>query len=108
MAVPPTAADVAAFLGKGDAATLAITGQALPIITAMARSYTRDNGFTDVGPADDIAAVIVTATARLVSNPGQLEGQHEMGPFRADFRGGFTGWTLVETFVLNRYRVRAL
>ena len=73
----PTAADVAAFLGKSeDAATWAIAGQALPIVTAMARSYTRDNGFIGSEPAEDIAAVILTATARLVSSPGQLEGPH--------------------------------
>jgi hypothetical protein len=105
----PTAADVAAFLGKpGDAATVAIAGQALPIVTAMARSYTRDNGFVGVEPADDIAAVLVTATARLITNPGQLSVSDTMGPFSHDAREGFVGWTLVETFVLNRYRVLAL
>jgi len=46
---------------------------------------------------------IVTATARLLANPEQLA--HDVGA--VSFRGGFTGWSLAETFVLNRYRRRA-
>lgn len=71
----------------------------------MARAYTRGGGFAQTGePAEDVAAVITTATARLVSNPGQLDEQR-VGPF--SIRGGFTGWSLAETFVLTRYRKRA-
>lgn len=102
-----TGQDVADFLGKsGDGATAALAGEHVSIITAMARSYTRGRGFDpETGdPAEDVAAVIVTATARLLSNPGQLA--HSMGPFA--LHGGFTGWSLAETFVLNRYRKRAV
>lgn len=96
--------DVAAFLGQGDNTELvALAGQHVGIITAMARAYTRDQGFTGTDPADDIAAVIVTATARLVANPEQISQQ--VGS--VDQRGGFSGWSLAELFVLNRYRKRA-
>lgn len=99
-----TGADVAAFLGQGDDTTLvALAGQHVTIVTAMARAYTRDNGFTGNEPADDIAAVITTATARLVANPEQIATT--TGSVAVN--GGFTGWTLAELFVLNRYRKRA-
>lgn len=102
----PTGADVAAFLGQGDDTTLvALAGQHVTIITAMARAYTRGEGFTETGPSDDLAAVITTATARLVTNPEQLE-QQSIGSYSA--KGGFAGWTLAELFVLNRYRKKAL
>lgn len=99
----PDGADVAAFLGQGDDTTLvALAEQHVTIVTAMARAYTRGNGFTP-DPADDIAAVITTATARLVANPEQINTT--TGSVAVN--GGFTGWTLAELFVLNRYRKRA-
>lgn len=100
----PDGADVAAFLGQGDNPELvALAEQHATIVTAMARAYTRDNGFTGNEPADDIAAVITTATARLVANPEQIATT--TGSVAVN--GGFTGWTLAELFVLNRYRKRA-
>ena len=98
-----TGETIAAFLGQGtDHELVALAEQHVPIITAMARAYTRDNGFTP-DPADDIAAVITTATARLVANPEQIATT--TGSVAVN--GGFTGWTLAELFVLNRYRKRA-
>ena len=98
-----TGQDVADFLGQGDDTELvALAGQSVTIITAMARAYTRGNGFSGVGaPEDDLAAVITTATARLVANPEQL--RVTVGGVQMD---GFQGWTLAELFVLNRYRRR--
>ncbi|RYI24495.1 hypothetical protein EVU97_01960 [Dermacoccus sp. 147Ba] len=97
-----TGQDVADFLGQGDDEQLvALAGQSVTIITAMARSYTRGNGFDDFGANDEIAAVITAATARLVANPEQL--RVTIGGVQTD---GFQGWTLAELFVLNRYRAR--
>lgn len=73
------------------------------IITALAKGYTRGRGFVGGAPAEDLAAVIATASARLAANPEQV-GQ-TTGPFHVD--AGFTGWTLPELAVLNRYRKRA-
>ena len=99
-----TGQDVADFLGQGDDKQfVALAGESVTIITAMARSYTRGNGFTAAGGVnEDIAAVITTATARLVANPEQL--RVTIGGVQTD---GFQGWTLPELFVLNRYRVRS-
>lgn len=80
----------------------------VPLITTMARAYTRGQGFDGDEPNDEIAAVIVTAAARLVANPKQIGTSSTAGPFSEDVRGGFTGWTLAELFVLNRYRKRAM
>ncbi|HIW29786.1 MAG TPA: hypothetical protein H9987_07210 [Candidatus Luteococcus avicola] len=100
----PTPETVAAFLGRGDdPQTVATAQETLPIVTALARSYTRDRGFTGTEPAEDLAAVIVTATARLMANPDQL--QNSVGDVSV---AGWQGWTLAELFVLNRYRVRSL
>lgn len=100
----PTGEDVAAFLGQGDVnAAIALAEEHVPIVTAMARAYTRGKGFQDGSVAEDIAAVITTATARLVANPEQVH--YAVGSARIS--GSFNGWTLAETFVLNRYRKRA-
>lgn len=102
--VSDAAKAVAAFLGlPTDAGLLALAAQAVPIITLMAKAYTRDHGFTGMTPNAEIGAVITTASARLVANPEQLE--QTIGS--VGIRGGFQGWTLAETFVLNRYRKRA-
>lgn len=100
-----TGQDVANFLGQSGSAVVALAGEHVAVVTAMARAYTRDRGFDPITgePFEDVAAVITTATARLVANPEQIA--HATGPF--SYGGGFTGWSLAETFVLNRYRKRA-
>ncbi|MEE6288622.1 hypothetical protein V2J52_13250 [Georgenia sp. MJ173] len=95
---------MADFLGQGDDEHLvALAGEHVAIIAAMARAYTRDGGFTEHLPKDDVAAVITTATARLIANPEQIV--QTVGGTRIG--EGFQGWSLAETFVLNRYRKRA-
>jgi hypothetical protein len=100
----PNGAEVAAFLGQSDNPELiALANQHAFIIHAMARAYTRGKGFVGTVPADDIGAVIIAATARLVANPEQLESR--VG--EVSIKGSFTGWTLAESFILNRYRKTA-
>lgn len=97
--------DVADFLGQGtDTSLVALAGEVVPIIAVMVKSYTRGRGFSGNTPNDELAAVITTASARLVANPEQISS--DVGSI--SFRGGFTGWSLAETFVLNRYRKTAL
>ncbi len=96
---------VADFLGGGDDSTLVeMAAKHAEVVTQMARAYTRDGGFIDGEPNDEIAAVITTAAARLVANPEQLSTV--VGT--VSVRGGFSGWTLTERLVLNRYRKQAL
>jgi hypothetical protein len=100
MAVTPE--DVAAYLDRdGDAKTIALAGKHLPVVTALAAGYTRDQGMESEG----VAAVITAATARTVQNP---EGLTTMttGPMTLQ-RSVFVGFTTAELAVLNRYRKRA-
>ncbi|MBV5244179.1 hypothetical protein KUF57_11595 [Mycolicibacterium sp. PAM1] len=101
------AEQVAAFLGNpGDAALLATAAQAIPVVTTMVKAYVRGGEAWEAN--EELDAVIVTASARMVSNPSGLSHDDTAGPFTRSIRGAFQGWTLVELFVLNRYRKRAL
>jgi hypothetical protein len=84
----------------------------IPIITAMAKAYTRGRGFDDgvLGdePNEELAAVITAASARLLANPRQLGVRDKVDNVEHEYRSGFNGWTLAEQAVLNRYRVRAM
>lgn len=95
--------DVTALLDSTTAAE-----KAVPVLTSMAKAYTRGRGFAGDVPNAEIAAVITTAAARFASNPSQLSRAQTIGPFVEDVRAGFQGWTLAEQIVLNRYRVRAM
>lgn len=101
----PTSADLAAFTGKELSA-----GQAdavIALVRSMAKGYTRGKGFTDGEPNDDVQAVILAASARLLADTSQIIAAQSMGPFTVQFRAGFDGWSTAELFVLNRYRDRA-
>jgi hypothetical protein len=100
------AEQVLLFLGRPDDATLeGSVKAAIPVVTTLVKAYVR--GGADWVANDELEAVIVTATARLVVNPGQLAVDQAAGPFTQSLRGGFTGWTLAELAVLNRYRRRS-
>ncbi|MFW0784864.1 hypothetical protein AAFP35_10100 [Gordonia sp. CPCC 206044] len=101
-----SAGDVAALLGRGDDTDLvAVAGQALPIVTAQVRGYTRGRGFSGDQPAADLDTVILTSTARLAANPENLRSE-KIGDYEVQ-RQVVDGWTLPELAILNRYRRRA-
>lgn len=101
----PTGLEVAGFLGRGDDLDLvSLAFEHLPLVTTFARAYTRGKGFDATGePNAELAAVIVTATARLVTNPTadrrEQLGEYGRTPHEA-------GWSLPELDVLHRYRKR--
>ncbi|OBB42695.1 hypothetical protein [Mycobacterium sp. 852002-51961_SCH5331710] len=96
---------VADFLGQGGDTTLvALAEEVVPVVTVMVKAYVRSNGFTGNVPNDELSAVITTASARLVANPEQLDTT--VG--NVGIRGCWQGWNLAETYVLNRYRKRAM
>jgi hypothetical protein len=102
----PTATDLGALLGRTVGAEQA--SAVLGIVTSMAKSYVRGQGFSGGVPNDELAAVILTAAARLLSNPRGLLIDETEGPSSVSYRSAFTGWTVAELFVLNRFRVRSL
>ncbi len=105
----PTAHEVAAFLGRGDdPGVVALAEAHLPVVATFVRAYTRGVGFTDGEPNDELDAVILTATARLVSNPSDLRASEldANGKVSVTERRDPWGWTLIERAVLHQYRRR--
>lgn len=102
----PPPEDVAAFLGRpGDTKVTGLATQHLPIVTAMVRRYVRGVGFDVNGnPDDDLAAVIVSSTARAVANP-EHNVTEQIGDYAVRY-GTFAGWTLPELAILHGYRRR--
>lgn len=89
--------------------TAVLADAVIPVVTAFARAYTRGRGFdTDGEPNEEIAAVITTASARMAGNTAQTATSRTEGETTREQRSWFTGWSLAELFVLNRYRKRAM
>lgn len=102
-----TAQDVADFLGRGDDTSLvALAGEHLPLVTEMAYTHTRGVGFDEPDePNRAIAAVIVSATARLTNNPELLQSE-QIGDYSARYTT-FQGWSILERAVLDAHRRKA-
>lgn len=106
--VAPNYADVMKLMGEPltDVVREDLTLSTLGLVTTAARAYTRGRGFRGEGAgeqvADDIAGVLVTATARLMSNPTSAR-RVEAGNF-STVPGSFEGWSSAELAALNRYR----
>jgi hypothetical protein len=81
----PTTADLADFVGTD--VTTAQGNAVLSVVTALASSYTRGEGFTDGEPNDDVRAVILSAAARLWRDPSQIT-EADDGTFRSVLPGG--------------------
>lgn len=95
---------VAALVGRvGDADTIATAEAQLPLVAEYVRGYTRGRGFEGEAPAGPLRAVIVSATARLATNPEQVNA-YTMGDY-SERPAQLAGWTLAEIGVLHRYRV---
>ncbi len=83
------------------------TEQAVDLVTALAKAYTRGRGFDGDQPNADVAAVIKLASARLAANPRQLLTRLQVGHAEYEVRSSFQGFTIPERAVLDRYRVTA-
>ena len=100
-----TAVDLAAHLQQDvDTATAVLC---LKVAADVVFSYTRGQGFNAVtgAPGDDLAAVVLTSTGRMYTNPAHTQ-QETIDDYTVRY-AGFTGWTLPELAVLNTYRRRA-
>lgn len=95
---------IAEFLGGADDDDLIeFANHHIEVLTQMCLAYTRGAGFSNGAPNDQIAAVIVSATARMIANPQQIA--YDVGG--VSIRGGFQGFNLAERIVLNRFRKTA-
>ena len=97
-------AAVAEYLGRGDEPeTVALAGVHAQLVTEWVRTYTRGVGFYPEGiPEDPIAAVIISATARLTQNPDSTITV-TVDDYSAR-KTVFEGFTLIERAVLDAYR----
>lgn len=95
---------VAAMVGRhGDESVVETAKAQLPLVAEYVRGYTRGRGFDESAPAGPLLAVIVSATARLATNPEQISA-YTMGDY-TERPARLAGWTLAEIGVLHRYRV---
>ena len=87
----PTVADLTALLygASGQTVDSEQGTQVLAAVTQLASAYTRGWDSLAGVPNADIAAVILTASARLLAHPRQLAVDETVGPDSASFRGGF-------------------
>ncbi len=106
------AADVVTFMGRtGDPGLEALAVIHVPVMAELVNAYVRGRGPTRNGlglgefsfPAD-LRAVVITASARLLNNPAQLDSESADG-YAA--RGAFSSFSLAEQAILHRYRRRA-
>ena len=75
----------------------------IPTVATYVYGYTRGRGWNEDGsPVGPLCAVIVSASARLVTNPEQLF-HYALGDY-TERPAVLTGWTLTELAVLRRYR----
>ena len=99
----PTSTDLGALLGRTVSSE---QGEAvLQVVTAMASAHTRGVGFADGEPNPEIRAVILAASARMISNPAGIRAE-TVGPESVSY-STFVGFTVGELVVLDRYRVKA-
>lgn len=102
----PTADDVRAFLGVSESVPTAAVEARLTAMGLAVRTYVRGQGFVDGEPNEELASVIVSATARDVANPGYVVASQD-GPFQRTYARNTGAWTLHELAVLNHWRTRA-
>lgn len=81
---------------------------ALDTALALVEGYTRGNHVHPVtgDRRQGIDTVVLTVAARVAANPGQIVARDQAGSFTRHRGQGFSGFTLAELAVLNRYRKR--
>lgn len=102
----PQGSDVAAYLGRTqDAGFLKQCDSVVGIVYEQVRSYCREHGFEDDEDVPkDLASVIVTAAARLATNPTVLAGEQAEAAVTSSGPDGF--YSRSELAILHRYRRR--
>lgn len=74
------------------------------LVDAYCRGRHRRGGVLRPGVED----VILMVAARIAANPEQVQVREQVGPYSLFLAEGFSGFTLVELAVLNRYRKRGI
>lgn len=83
--------------------------QALDMAGAYVQAYVRGQGQNRIGEwRDGVGEVVMSVAARILANPSFIGWRNQAGNFSMHRSEGFTGFTLAEQFVLNRYRKTAM
>lgn len=102
-----TPEELISFMGATPVSTETAT-TALTTAEALIGGYCRGCHVDGAGEyRDGIKAVVITVGARIAANPAQVTIRDSAGPFTRARGQGFSGFTLAELAVLNRYRKRA-
>jgi hypothetical protein len=104
----PQSSDLQTFLGANAVVEPTQGASVIAYVSQLVSSYTRTVGFTNGVPNSDLWQVILGASARVWAHPRQLPVDSTEGQESVSWHAGFNGWTVAETFVLNRYRRLAL
>lgn len=104
----PDAATLQGFM-PDEALTVDQATVALESAAALIEGYTRGNHVHPLtgDHRPGVNTVILTVAARIAANPGQIVARDQAGSFSRHRGQGFSGFTLAELAVLNRYRKRA-
>lgn len=110
---PPSALDVLAYMGwpQNDPPLAAQAETHRVAVWRQIVAYTRGRGMTAQGyptpitVPEDMASVLLSATARSLANPTQTR-RVEAGSF-SELPGSLASFSLLETLTLNKYRRRA-
>ena len=97
------------FTGASGPQVDAQASHALEIAEALINGYCRGRHKNlDGSFRPGIEQVQLTVSSRILANPEQVQVREQVGPYTY-FRGeGFSGFTLPELAVLNRYRKRGV
>lgn len=99
---------IISFLGDSPVSP-EIAATAVETAVALIGGYCRGNHVDKLGDyRDGIESVVVTVASRIAANPAQVTIRDTAGPFSRSRGQGFSGFTLAELAVLNRYRKRAI
>lgn len=83
--------------------------QALDVAAAMVDGYCRGRArMSDGDWRPGAGEVVLSVAARILANPSGIQYRDQAGPFSISRQSGFTGFTLAEQYVLNRYRKAAI
>jgi hypothetical protein len=109
----PQYSDLANFLGANAVVDPTQGAACIAYVAQLVSAYVRGVGFTTGAggaliPNADLWQVILGASARVWAHPRQLPVDQTEGQESVSWRAGFNGWSVAETLVLDRYRVRAL
>lgn len=106
----PTALELQKYLEDGASQPdLEQAQQVIDMAGAYVQAYTRGRGRLPDGEwRDGVGEVVMSVAARLAANPNIISWRNQAGNFSQHRGEGFTGFTLAEQFVLNRYRKQSM